>query len=89
MASAARLARPQRDEGFLTCSATARREQYGPSEWLVGPDPASKQNSHGSRQVSPVVAGWIRSCRDAHRSGRPLNKQCHKVAWREHARSTG
>ena len=65
------------------CRIAGPREQYGPSEWLVGPDPASKQNSHGSRQTNKVIAGWVAVCRAAHLSGRPLNRNCHRIPWRE------
>ena len=65
------------------CRISAPREQYGPRQWLVAPDPTSHQNSHGSRQPSEVQAGWIASCRAAHRAGRQVNRQCNKVPWRQ------
>lgn len=71
------------------CPIRAPREQYGPRQWLVAPDPASRQNSHGSRLQSEVQTGWVAACRAAHRAGRPLNRNCGKVAWRETGGSGG
>lgn len=65
------------------CPIRAPREQYGPRQWLVAPDPTSRQNSHGSRLQSEVRTGWVAHCRAAHRAGRPLNRNCGNVAWRE------
>ena len=32
---------------------------------------------------SEVRTGWVAHCRAAHRAGRPLNRNCGNVAWRE------